>query len=94
VELSWFLSVMCIGEEFYGLWVQGFGVLFLHFFLVSVVPPGKYSVLSAEGLPKTFVVAEWAAACEWRLSGPMGWQAGGGPGPCVWQPVPMGDKDW
>jgi hypothetical protein len=45
------------GEAFYGLGVQGFGVLFLLF--PSVAPTGKYYVWSAECLPNKFGVGSW-----------------------------------
>jgi hypothetical protein len=48
---------MWYGEAFYWLGVQGFGILFLLFFLPSMAPARKYSVWSAEGLPSTFEAA-------------------------------------
>jgi hypothetical protein len=56
--------------------VQGFRVLFLlfdFFFLPSVAPPGKYSVWSAEGLPRTLGAGGWQAG-RWRS---VCWWAGG-----------------
>jgi hypothetical protein len=61
---SCFLSVRCCGEAFYGLGVEGFGVLFLLFgfsFLPSVAPERKYSAWFAEGLESTFGAgSRWA----------------------------------
>jgi hypothetical protein len=73
LDPSSFLSVMWYGEAFYGLRVQGFGILFLlfFFFLPSVAPAGKYSVWSAESLPSTFG-AGGRVAGQWVGGGPVG----------------------
>jgi hypothetical protein len=68
LEPSCFLNVIWHGEAFYGLGIQGFGVLFLLFvfcfvlFLLSVAPAGKYSDWSAEGFPSTFEASRIAGS--------------------------------